>query len=224
MLTAEDIKNVSFRKSTFGGYKPEDVDAFIDKLQISYEESEREKKNLNLIIQKLEGEIRKFREEEKSIKEVISDLKGITERSITEAELKAKDMISDAAKTSEEMITDAKKEVAIQEEISRNLKKESDRLKKSLDDLYKQHLEIMRNISDISLDGYDDNEKENNISKVYDIGQKNEEEVTSSKESICEKASGGTSSKFGNLEFGNNYRRSDSVSEGIYGGIFKENK
>ena len=38
MLSLEDVRNVSFRKAKFGGYKPEDVDAFIDDLQISYEE------------------------------------------------------------------------------------------------------------------------------------------------------------------------------------------
>ena len=53
----------------------------------------------------------------------------------------------------------------------------------------------------------------------------NKKKVISSSNDICDKISGGTSSnKFDNLEFGNNYRNSNSVSDGIYGGIFKENK
>ena len=32
MLTLNEIANVSFRKSNFAGYKPEDVDEFIDKV------------------------------------------------------------------------------------------------------------------------------------------------------------------------------------------------
>lgn len=222
MITIQDIKNVSFRKSTFGGYKPEDVDAFVDKILVSFEESEREKKNLNLLVHKLEGEIKKFREEEKSIKDIVSDLKSVIDKSISETELKAQNMISEAEETSKSMIESAKKEVSIQEEISRNLKKESDRLKESLDNVYKQHLEIMRNIYDINIKEETTEEKEIDIDSEND---NNKKKVISSSNDICDKISGGTSSnKFDNLEFGNNYRNSNSVSEGIYGGIFKENK
>ena len=37
MLTLNEIANVSFRKSNFAGYKPEDVDEFIDKVVESYD-------------------------------------------------------------------------------------------------------------------------------------------------------------------------------------------
>ena len=37
MLTLNDIINVSFRKSSFSGYRPEDVDNFIDQVRDSYD-------------------------------------------------------------------------------------------------------------------------------------------------------------------------------------------
>ena len=37
MLTLNDIINVSFRKANFSGYRPEDVDNFIDRVKESYE-------------------------------------------------------------------------------------------------------------------------------------------------------------------------------------------
>ena len=37
MLSIDDVKQVSFRRANFGGYKPEDVDAFVDDVQDSYE-------------------------------------------------------------------------------------------------------------------------------------------------------------------------------------------
>lgn len=128
MITIQDIKNTSFRKSVFGGYKPEDVDNFIDEVLTSYEEIEREKRNLNLVIQKLEKQVRDFHEEEKSMKEIISDLKNVIDKSISETEIKAKDIIDKASETSKKMIADAKKEVLIQEDISNKLKQESELL------------------------------------------------------------------------------------------------
>ena len=38
MLSLNDITNVSFRKAGFSGYKPEDVDDFIDRVKNSFEE------------------------------------------------------------------------------------------------------------------------------------------------------------------------------------------
>ena len=38
MLSLNDITNVSFRKAGFSGYKPEDVDAFIDRVRETVED------------------------------------------------------------------------------------------------------------------------------------------------------------------------------------------
>ena len=84
MLSIEEIKNASFKKARFGGYKAQDVDSFLDDIQTSYEEMMRENRNLALTVQKLERELKKFRDEESSIKEVIVNLKSITEKSADE--------------------------------------------------------------------------------------------------------------------------------------------
>lgn len=146
MLSSEEIKNISFGKARFGGYKAKEVDDFLDDLQVSYDELLKENRNLTLTVQKLEKEIKKFHEEEASIKDVIVSLKGITEKSLADAGKKANEVISDAAKVSEKMIVAAKKEVAAQDEILTNLKKESSNLKQQLEDIYLKHMEIIRKI------------------------------------------------------------------------------
>lgn len=196
MITVQDVKDTSFRKSMFGGYRPEDVDDFIDKILDYFEESEREKRNLNLVIQKLEEKIRKFHEEEKSIKEIVSDLKNVVDRSISEAEIRSKDILDKASESSENMIKSAKEEVCIQREISNNLKKESKRLKESLEEVYKKHLEIMKSIPYIS----DSNVKIEDTTFDVDNGAVGEKKVNENK------TSDGTLFKFQNLEFGDKYR------------------
>ena len=146
LLSIEEIKNASFKKARFGGYKAQDVDAFLDDIQTSYEEMMRENRNLALTVQKLERELKKFRDEESSIKEVIVNLKSITEKSICDAETRAKEVISDASKASEKMIIQAKKEVATEKEILSRLKKESGKLKADLEDIYKKNMEIIKKI------------------------------------------------------------------------------
>lgn len=139
MLTIDDIKNVGFRRAKFGGYKPEDVDAFIDDVQISFEKMAREIRNLN-------NQVRKFMEEDKSIKSVISSAKQVAEQSIDDARNHTTNMLSEAAKKSEDMINSAKREVEINKEISERLKSESANLKQKLDDIYKKHLQIISEI------------------------------------------------------------------------------
>ncbi len=43
MLSLNDITNVSFRKAGFSGYKPEDVDDFIDRVKNSFVGADAEK-------------------------------------------------------------------------------------------------------------------------------------------------------------------------------------
>ena len=85
MLTVEDIKNVSFRRANFGGYKPEDVDAFIDNMQISFEKLINENKELKLTIKKLNERIDKLHEEDSSIKNIILSAQKVAEKSLDEA-------------------------------------------------------------------------------------------------------------------------------------------
>ena len=59
MISIDEIKNVSFRRANFGGYRPEDVDKFIDDVQFSYSDLLNEKV-------KLLAEIKELRKYKKS--------------------------------------------------------------------------------------------------------------------------------------------------------------
>ena len=68
MLSIDDVKQVSFRRANFGGYKPEDVDAFVDDVQYSYEKMLEENKNLHSEIEDLRAKIDKIYAEEGAIR------------------------------------------------------------------------------------------------------------------------------------------------------------
>ena len=46
MLSIDEIKNISFRRASIGGYRPEDVDNFIDQVLITMEQLRKEKSDL----------------------------------------------------------------------------------------------------------------------------------------------------------------------------------
>lgn len=154
MLTVDDIRNVGFRKAKFGGYKPEDVDAFIDDVQISFEKMIFEMNKLREANRGLSEQVRKFKEEDRSIENVISSAKEAAEKSLDDARIHTSDMISDATKRSKEIMDKAKKEVEINREISERLKSESAKLREKLDDIYKRHLKI---IAEIPSDVFEEN-------------------------------------------------------------------
>lgn len=150
MLSVEDIKNVSFRRANFGGYKPEDVDAFIDDLQVSYEQIVSERDELKSTVKHLRSQIDRYHSEEYSIKDVILSAKKIAEKSLADAEYKTCDMINKAAESSKNMIEKAKEEVSVQKEISERIRAESAKLKRKLEDIYTQHLKIINEIPEKS--------------------------------------------------------------------------
>ncbi len=236
MLSIEDIKNVSFRRANFGGYKPEDVDAFIDDIQISYEEMMREREDLL-------KRINKFHEEDNSIRKIILNAQKIAEKALEDAKVKTTDMISKAVEKSEKMIKDAKKEVSLHMEISERLKSESAKLKKQLEDIYKKHIEIIDKIpSDISvikkektLDSTNiiSNEKDSpesyRVSETTRLMGKEEEEISggteqSSQDIFSTAKIESINSKFENLKFGENYQKEENKPKGVYFGIFRNKK
>lgn len=146
MLSIEDIKNVSFRRANFGGYKPEDVDAFIDDLQVSYEQIVSERDELKSSVKRLRAQIDRYHSEEYSIKDVILSAKKIAEKSLADAEYKTCDMINKAAESSKNMIEKAREEVSVQKEISERIRTESIKLKRKLEDIYAQHMKIINEI------------------------------------------------------------------------------
>lgn len=131
MLTVKEINEVSFGKAGFSGYKPEDVDNFIDKVAASFQEllterdtaikqteelaalnSELAAKNsdsqrkLSLLAQKVET----YRSDEEGIKEAIISAQRMSKIMVQEAEQKAADIVHEARAQAEAKLLEANEE------------------------------------------------------------------------------------------------------------------
>ena len=72
MLTIDEIKNISFRKATLsGGYRAEDVDAFIEDVIASFEQLKKEKTNLVHKIDRLATRLEEYRADEETVRNAL---------------------------------------------------------------------------------------------------------------------------------------------------------
>ncbi len=131
MLTVKEINEVSFGKAGFSGYKPEDVDNFIDRVAAAFQEllterdtavkqteelaalnSELASKNsdaqrkLSVLAQKIET----YRTDEEGIKDAIISAQRMSKAMVKEAEEKAAAIVRDARAQAEAKLLEASEE------------------------------------------------------------------------------------------------------------------
>lgn len=134
MLTVKQINEVSFGKAGFSGYKPEDVDNFIDEVAASFQQLESERneaakhaqeltvqnaelsaknaemqEKLAILAQKVEA----YRADEDGIKDVLISAQRIAKESIQEAKNKAEIILQDAKDSAQRIADEAKAEAAV---------------------------------------------------------------------------------------------------------------
>lgn len=96
MLTIEDIKQVSFRKAGFGGYKPEDVDSFIDQVLITMEQLKKEKSDLVKKMDILATRVEEYRADEDAVRNALLASQRVADSTIKSAKAKAAQILEEA--------------------------------------------------------------------------------------------------------------------------------
>ena len=157
MLTLNDIINVNFRKMKFSGYNTEDVDAFIDQVESSYDalikkSIEQKEKNEALaaenaeLLKKLEvlaDRIEEYRKEEDQIKSALVSAQKLGDASIREARHKAEIILKDANLKAEHVVDTAKAQIIEEQKELEQLKKTVSDFRSKLLETYKEHLTLI---------------------------------------------------------------------------------
>lgn len=140
MLTVDEIKNVSFRKANIGGYKPEDVDSFIDEVITSFEQLKKEKTNLVHKIDVLATRVEQYRADEETVRNALLASQKVSDACIREAKEKAAKIVRDAEAKAQALLVEANKTTAVQKENYLQLQADAVALRTELIDLYKKHI------------------------------------------------------------------------------------
>lgn len=143
MLTISDIKNINFRKANLGGYRPDDVDTFIDEVQTSYDQLLKENAELLRKLEILAKKVEEYRSEEDSIRNALMSAQKVGDASIREAKHKSEVIIKDANMKAEKLIANAQREVAKQQAIMERLQRDVASFRSRLLSIYKEHLTLI---------------------------------------------------------------------------------
>lgn len=95
MLSSSDIRGISFSRSMHG-YKQDEVDVLLDKVEADYEQNERTIRAMRDEIEKLKGEIENYKSSQNSIQSVLVHAQRLADQMIAEAKEKSAAIISEA--------------------------------------------------------------------------------------------------------------------------------
>lgn len=224
MLTIDEIKNISFRKATLsGGYRAEDVNAFIDEVIASFEQLKKEKTNLVHKIDVLATRVEQYKSDEETVRNALLASQKVSDACIREAKEKAAKIVREAETKAQSLLVDANKTTAIEKENYLQLQSDAVALRGELIELYKKHIKA---IDELPTEA-DLNNSKSTLDEKYPTAPI-KEEIAEQAEQVAEQAKAEEvipepekeaepqetvetepvhkrSSKFAHLKFGDNY-------------------
>lgn len=146
MLTLNEIRNVNFRKSNFGGYRAEDVEAFIDEVQLSYDTLLKENAELVKKLEVLASKLEEYQNEEDSIRNALMNAQKVGDASLRDAKHKAEIILKDATIKAEKIVSNAQAEIHHERDIIERMQRDIAEFKTKLLRAYKDHLTLINNL------------------------------------------------------------------------------
>ena len=218
MFTPQQIEQISFEKATFGGYKMEDVDAFLEPLTDDYITLYKENALLKSKMKVLVGKLEEYRNNEASMKDAIVNAQKTCDMMVKEAEAKCTQMLNDAnvtaaenAKNNDALIAAEEARVEEAKRVARNKIEELQNQIRSCINALERIKENNRPAESGAFD-YDRNEgKSKSTDAVADEISANLQAMMGTADEPAPKAeprhpiNETTTSKFANLQFGRNY-------------------
>ena len=132
MITAQDIREKTFEKSTFGGYAMNEVDDFLDELAGDLAASQKETASLRSKMKVLVEKIEEYRESEDAMHLALVSAQKVAKSIQTESQAQADELLANARAEAEAIVAAAKAEAdAITGGIVRQREAEELRLRKA---------------------------------------------------------------------------------------------
>lgn len=145
MFTADEIRQITFEK-VMRGYRPEDVESFMENIADEFEALEKEKKDLEEKLYLLAEKVEQYKAEEESIKTTLINAQRLGESIVSDARVKADNVIREATIKKNDIISSAYNEIEGTEEVLNRLRREVSDFKRNILSLYKTHIESLSNL------------------------------------------------------------------------------
>ena len=142
MITPQEIRTVTFDK-VMRGYRPEDVDAFLQQIAQQMEQLQAEKEATEKKLYILAEKVEEYRKDEDNLKTALLNAQRMGENVIKEARQKAESILREADIRAEDITRAAGEQVSEERLELERVKAEVAQFKNSVLSLYKQHIESL---------------------------------------------------------------------------------
>ena len=149
MLSIDEIKNISFRRASIGGYRPEDVDNFIDQVLITMEQLRKEKSDLVKKMDILATRVEEYRAEEDAVRNAILSAQKVADSTIKEARAKAARMIEESENLAKAKLYDLNVQIKQQKKQYTLLLAECNRVRDDIVNNCNKHIVIANELPSI---------------------------------------------------------------------------
>ena len=217
MFTPQQIEPVSVEKATFGGYKMEDVDAFLEPLTDDYVTLYKENALLKSKMKVRVGKLEEYRNNEASMKEAIVNAQKTCDMMVKDAEAKCTQMLNEANVTVAESVKNSDALIAAEEARVEDARKVAYAKIEEMQNQIRSCLNALERIKETNRPtgaapfDYDMMESSKSTDAMADEISANLQALVGTTEDIAPKAeprhpiNETTTSKFANLQFGRNY-------------------
>ncbi|MBQ9845285.1 MAG: DivIVA domain-containing protein [Oscillospiraceae bacterium] len=185
MFNANEIRQITFEK-VVRGYRPEDVESFMDKIADEFEALANEKQEIEGQLYILAERIEQYKSEEESIKATLINAQKLGESIIAESRQKAEAILKDANIRKNDILANAYEELELYEENLARIKREVSDFKINVLSMYKEHIESLSKVPEIKREPANvvQEEAEQPVEEVAEAVEQPAEAV----EEVCEEA------------------------------------
>lgn len=157
ILTSEDIQSKRFERATVGGYRTDDVNAFMISVADEFEKMEKEQADLQNKLIVLADKLSEYRSDEESMRSALLNAQKLGDTILKDSKEKAETMLEGAMQEAESIVATAKKQAdAISNEARVSIESETQALsrmqrevaqfKQKILSLYQQQMELIQSI------------------------------------------------------------------------------
>lgn len=143
LLTAKQIREITFEPAKRGHYDDDDVDNFVDQCAHTVETLQAKIDELNGKMEVLADKLMEYRNEEDSIRTALLNAQRMGDSIVREAKQKADLMLEDAKIKAEKIHETARREIGDEELELQRLRQEVAAFKNQMLDIYRRHLSLI---------------------------------------------------------------------------------
>ena len=143
LLTAKQIREITFEPAKRGHYDDDDVDNFVDRCAYTVEALQAKIDELNGKMEVLADKLMEYRNEEDSIRTALLNAQRMGDSIVREAKQKAELMLEDAQIKAGKIHETARREIGDEELELQRLRQEVSSFKNQMLDMYRRHLALI---------------------------------------------------------------------------------